>query len=171
MNHSAETHILALDVRHSRIGYALFAGPKRLLDWGANTVPSQCSNRAEWIRGKMASLLRYGSPVRIVMKQRRLAKLPRKINGPPILKAVQSAAEEYGIPIYILGRDEIQSAFRIFKARTKEETACAIVGIFPELLVRLPPKRKKWQPESRGMIVFDAIATGFVYWRRTPSRE
>ena len=171
MTHSAETHILALDVRHSRLGYALFSGPKRLLDWGVNTVPSQCSNRAQWIRGKMASLLRHGSPVCIVMKQHRLAKLPRNTNGTSILKAVQSVAEEHGIPMYVVGRDEIQSAFRIFKARTKEEMACAIVGIFPELLVRLPPKRKTWQPEAHGMIIFDAIATGIAYWQRSLPRK
>jgi hypothetical protein len=105
------------------------------------------------------------------MKQRRPVKLPRKSYGPPILKAVQSAAEEYGIPMYVLGRDELQSAFNIFKARTKEEMAWATVGIFPELLVRLPLKRKTWQPEAHGMIVFDAIATGFAYWQRSPPRK
>jgi hypothetical protein len=88
-----------------------------------------------------------------------------------ILKTIQSVSAEQGIPMHVLGRDEIESTFCIFRARTKEEIACAIVGIFPELLVRLPPKRKTWQTEARGMIVFDAIATGFAYWRRTSPRE
>ena len=171
MKHYEETHILALDVRHSRIGYAFFSGPKRLLDWGASAVPPQCSNRAHWIRQKMASLLRHGSPSCIVMKQHRRAKLSVNTNGVPILKAIRLAAKEHGIPMYVLGRDETESAFRIFQARTKEEIACAIVGIFPELLVRLPPKRKKWQPEAHGMIVFDAIATGIAYWQRLPPRK
>jgi hypothetical protein len=165
-----ETHILALDVRHSRIGYALFSGPKLLLDWGASTIPPRCSNRAHWIRQKMASLLRHGSPSSIVMKERRRAKLSGNTNGAPILKAIRSATKEHGIPLHVLGRDEIESAFCIFRARTKEEIACAIVGIFPELLVRLPPKRKKWQPEAHGMVVFDAIATGIAYWQRPPPR-
>jgi hypothetical protein len=80
-------------------------------------------------------------------------------------------AEEHGIPMHVLGRDEIESTFCRFQARTKEEIAWAIVGIFPELLVRLPPKRKKWQPEPHRMIIFDAIATGFAYWQRPPPRE
>src|SRR5580658_2309054 len=171
MNRSEETHVLALDVRHSRIGYALFSGPKRLLDWGTNTVPAQCKNRTNWVRRRMASLLRYGAPASIVIKQRRRAKLPKKISGPPILKAVRSAAKEEGIHIYVLRRDEIQSAFRFFKARNKDEMASAIAGIFPELLVRLPLKRKTWQTEAHGMIVFDAIATGFAYWQRPPLRK
>ena len=73
--------------------------------------------------------------------------------------------------MHVLGRDEIGSTFCRIRARTKEEIACAIVGIFPELLVRLPPKRKKWQTEARGMIVFDAIATGIAYWQLQPSRK
>jgi hypothetical protein len=92
-------------------------------------------------------------------------KLQRNANGEPILEAIRSVAEAYGIPVHVLGRDEIESAFCIFRARTKEEIACAIVGIFPELLVRLPLKRKKWQPEAHGMIVFDAIATGIAHWQ------
>lgn len=168
MTRTEETHILALDVRHSRIGYALFWGPKRLLDWGASTVPAQYSNRAEWIRRTIAPLLRHGSPALVVTKQRRLAKLPGNANGEPILEAIRLTAKEYGIPLQILGRDEIESAFCRFRARTKEEIACAIVGIFPELLVRLPPKRKKWQPEAHRMIIFDAIATGIAYWQRPP---
>ena len=171
MKHYEETHILALDVRHSRIGYALFSGPKRLLDWGASTVPSQCSNRAQWIERRMEQLLRYGTPASLVTKQRRQAKLPGNTNGEPILETIRSIAKEHGVAMQVLGRDEIQSAFRVFQAHTKEEIACVLVGIFPELLARLPTKRKKWQPEPRGMIAFDAIATGFTYWRRSPPHE
>ncbi len=171
MKHYEETHIVALDVRHSRIGYALFSGPKRLLDWRASTVPSRCSNRAQWIREKMALLLQHGSPAYIVTRPHRLAKLPPNANGMSILKTIQSVAAEQGIPMYVIGRDEIKSTFCRFRARTKEEIACAIVEIFPELLVRLPPKRKTWQTEARGMIVFDAIATGIAYWQRPPPRK
>lgn len=171
MKRSEETHILALDVRHSRVGYAIFAGPRRLLDWGICTVPPRCSNRAEWIRPRIAELLRHGLPACVVTRRQRLMKLPNNANGAPILKAIRSATKEHGIPMYVLDRDEIQSAFRIFRARTKEEIACAIVGIFPELLVRLPLKRKKWQPEAHGMIVFDAIATGIAYWQRSTPRR
>ncbi len=166
MRYSEETQILALDVRHSRIGYALFVGPRRLLDWGVNTVPAECRKRAEWIQLKMAELLRRGSPACVVTRPQRLMKLPSNAIGVPILKAIRSATKEHGIPMYVLGRDEIQSAFRTFHVRTKEEIASAIVGIFPELIVRLPLKRKKWQPEAHGMIVFDAIATGIAYWQR-----
>jgi hypothetical protein len=171
MKHNDETYILALDVRHSRIGYALFAGPKQLLDWGASTVPSQCIHRTSWVQQRMKSLLRHGSPVFLVVKQPRPARPPANANGKPIIEAILSAAKEYGIPIQLLSHDEMLSAFRIFNVRTKDDIACVLVGMFPELLIRLPPRRKKWQPEPHGMIVFDAIATGFAYWRSSPSHE
>lgn len=170
MKRHNETHVLALDVRHSRIGYALFSGPKRLLDRGASTVPPQCNDRAGWIRQRMTSLLQQGSPSFIVMKQRRRARPTGNAAGVPILNAIRLAAKEHGIPMYVLGREEIESVFNVFHARTKEQIARAVVGIFPELLGRLPPTRKKWQPEARGMIVFDAIATGVAYWQRSSFR-
>src|SRR5580693_4404582 len=104
MKASEETHILALDVRHSRIGYALFWGPKHLLDWGASAVPPRCNNRAEWIRRTVTPLLRHGSPALVVTKQRRRAKLPGNANDEPILGAIGLAAEEHGIPVHVLGR-------------------------------------------------------------------
>ena len=97
--------------------------------------------------------------------------LPRNANGDPILDTIRSVTKEYGIPWEVLGRNEIETAFSMFRARTKEEIACAIVGIFPELLARLPLKRKKWQSEAHGMIVFDAIATGIAHFQRSPSGE
>jgi hypothetical protein len=133
-------------------------------------LPSQCSNRARWIRQRMAFLLRHGSLSSIVMKQHRRAKLSGNTTSVPILKAIRLAAKEHGIPMYVLRRAEIATAFRVFRARTKDEIACAVVGIFPELLIRLPSKRKKWQSEARAMIIFDAIATGIAYWQRPPPR-
>jgi len=166
-----ETHILALDVRHSRIGYALFSGPKRLLDWGAGTVPPRCNNRTRWIQRRLERLLRQTAPVLVVAREQRRKRLPRNATGKPILKAIQSLTEAEGVPMHSIGRDEIDSAFRIFKARTKDEIACVLVEIFPEMLTRLPPKRKKWQTEPHRMIIFDAIATGFAYWQRPPPRN
>lgn len=171
MKHYDETHILALDIRHSRIGYALFSGPKRLLDWGASAVPVQCSNRKKWAQQKMIALLRHCSPEFIVAKHQRGARLSKNAKGKPILKEILSVAKERGVPIHFLGCDEIHSAFRIFQAHTKEDIACILMEKFPELLIRLPPKRKKWwDSEPRRMIIFDAVATGFAYWQRPPPR-
>jgi hypothetical protein len=70
------------------------------------------------------------------------------------------------IPVYCVSHGEVRDAFRLVPSSTKEQIAEVLVELFPELLTRLPPKRKKWQPEYRGMIVFDAVAVGIAYWHR-----
>ena len=59
MRHSQTARILAIEARRSRFGYALFEGPKRLLDWGADVdertlleqveEPVESSGRPLWI--------------------------------------------------------------------------------------------------------------------------
>jgi len=49
-------------------------------------------------------------------------------------------------------------------AGTKYGIATALVRAFPELLVRLPPKRKPWQTEDSRMSIFDAVALGLTYF-------
>ena len=93
-------------------------------------------------------------------------KTVKGIEREPIFKAIAREAALLRIPVYFISRAEVQEAFRMFRGNTKEQIAEVLVGIFPELVSRLPPKRKKWQPEYRGMIVFDAAANGFAHWQR-----
>jgi hypothetical protein len=37
--------------------------------------------------------------------------------------------------------------------------------MFPELLWKLPPKRRIWESEHPIMAMFDAVALGFAYWQ------
>ena len=89
----------------------------------------------------------------------------------PIFKAIAREAALLRIPVYFVDRAEVQKAFCMLRGNTKEQIAEVVVGFFPELCSRLPPKRKKWQPEYRGMIVFDAVATGFAYWQRNGTQS
>jgi len=41
-----------------------------------------------------------------------------------------------------------------------------LADAFPELLPRLPTKRKIWESEHPRMAMFDAIALGFASWQR-----
>ena len=46
-----------------------------------------------------------------------------------------------------------------------------VARMFPELLWKLPPKRKIWESEHPIMTMFDAIAMGFAYWQRDGGRD
>jgi hypothetical protein len=166
MKRHPETTILAIEVRQSRIGYAFFSGPKRLLNWGASTVPARCPDRADWMRRRTVALLRLCSATSIVAKEMRPLKLPNNSTGETILQTILSVIKDHAIPVHLLRRDDVEAAFRVFKVRTKDDIACVLVQIFPELLIRLPPKRKAWQSESHRMIIFDAVANGFTLWQQ-----
>ena len=80
-------------------------------------------------------------------------------------------AATYQIPVHFLRRKDVHETFHALHGRTKDEIAAVLAGIFPELLVRLPPQRKAWQSERHAMIVFDAIATGFAYWQQCATKD
>jgi hypothetical protein len=166
-----EIHILALDARRSRLGYAVFSGPKLLLDWGTFPAPPQGDRRNDSVTQRLATLIRQCSPAVVVVKVPRRLKANGRVMRGRSLATVHLIAREHRVPVRSVDREEIQWAFRIFGSRTKDDVACVLVGIFPELLVCLPPKRKVWQSEPHRMIIFDAIATGFAYFQRPPPRE
>jgi hypothetical protein len=101
----------------------------------------------------------------------RPVKLARNASGETILQTILSVIKDRAIPVHLLRRDEVEAAFRVFKVRTKDDIACVLVQIFPELLIRLPPKRKAWQSESHRMIIFDAVANGFTLWQRMADKN
>lgn len=168
MKPTDEMRVLAFDVRHSRLGYALFEGPKQLIDWGVSTVPSRCSDRIGWIRIRAARLLLRCLPAFIVARYQSKCCTTCNSSAEPILKAILIEAEARGIPTQLVGPDEIKAAFQV---STKDEIATVLVRNFPELLVLLPARRAAWKSEPHRMIIFDAVATGFAHPQRPPPSE
>lgn len=60
-------------------------------------------------------------------------------------------------------RGAIRKAFSAEGAKTKEEVAAVIAARFPELAVKVPPKRKTWMSEDSRMAIFDAAALALAY--------
>jgi len=168
MKSADRTRVLALDVRHSRFAYGLFEGPKRLLDWGISGVPAHCNDRVAWTARRMTALLKDFSPEVIVVK--RPIRGSKTINPTqvPILDSILQVTQALAVPVHFLEIEDIRAAFRGFEARRKDDVASILVQIFPELLSRLPPRRREWQSEPHRMILFDAISAGLAYWQRTP---
>jgi hypothetical protein len=173
MNIEHLPRIVAIEARRSRFGYAIFEGPNKLLDWGASAVPSHLTGRlaAAAVRKRVVSVLRRCHPESVVVKRPRVTRTGKTTTPGPIFRAVRREGAAMRMPIETLTRADIKEAFRPLGARTKDDIAEVIVGIFPELLPRLPHRRNnRWKPEWRGMIVFDAIAAGFAYWARDGER-
>jgi len=168
MNHYSHLRILAIDVRRSRFGYVVFEGPKRLLDWGASSVPPQLSGRAafEAARRRVAPVLRRCHPTVAVVKRPRRTKTGRSSTPGPILGTILREAAALKLRVCFVSLKEILEAFRGFHGHNKDDIAEILAKSFPELMARLPPRRGKWGTERPRMVIFDALAAGFTYWQR-----
>jgi hypothetical protein len=169
MNHWHPSRIVAIEARQSRFGYAVFEGPDKLLDWGASAIPPGHSSRraSAATKSRVLGTLRRCHPEMVVLKRPRITKPGGTQTPGPIFRAVLRESAGIGIPVSILIHSEVKDAFRSSGVRKKDDVAEVLVGIFPELLPRLPQRRRNtWKPEWRAMIVFDAIAAGFAFWVR-----
>jgi hypothetical protein len=164
---SCTTHyqrILAIDPRPQQFGYAIFEGPKRLLDRGACFFRRGGNDGAIAARMRVSKLSKVFLPSAIVVK-RIGHNLSR--NNPSIevvLTAIRQEASARSIPVYLIARREVREAFRGFRCTNKYQIASILVSIFPELLWKLPPERKFYESEHPNMSVFDAIALGYTFW-------
>ena len=164
----AKTHdprILAIDLRLRRFGYAIFEGPDRLLDWGVYFFPPEVEGGAIVASKRVGDLMRLFTPSVIVIKKADRGSASRGSGLTPILKAIRRESSVRSIPVCLIRRKDVRRAFRVFQGNNKHENAAALTQIFPELLWKLPPKRKFYDGEHPRLILFDAIAVGFTYWQ------
>jgi Holliday junction resolvasome RuvABC endonuclease subunit len=160
-----ELRVLAIDPHPRGFGYAVFEGPLRLVDWGTRDRPPGQGARSRYER--IGELVRRYRPTVIVVEDCTVTGshgATRESGGSP--RAFSSAARASGVVGRALPLAAVYRAFAGTGAGTKYGIATALVRAFPELMVRLPPKRKPWQTEDSRMSIFDAVALGLTYFRR-----
>ena len=160
-----DPRILAIDLRLRRFGYAVFEGPNRLLDWGVYFFPPAREGGSIVASKRVADLLRLFTPSVVVVKKADRGSGSRGAGIASILKAIRRESSIRSIPVCLIGHKDVRQAFRIFRSNNKYENAVALTQLFPDLLWKLPPKRKFYDGEHPRMIVFDAVAVGFTYWQ------
>jgi hypothetical protein len=166
MSRPETPRLLALNVRAGRVGYAVFEGPKCLLDWGTRAIPSDRLQKMRDKRSLITSLIGSCDPSVIAVYQARRKGDVDSRRMQMIIKLVAMEASSRSIPVVSTHAAEIRNAFRMFRATNKYEMAAAAAGVYPEIFWKLPPSRKQWESEPRAMLVFDAIAAGFTYWQQ-----
>ncbi len=158
-----DARILAVDLRFRRSGFALFEGPKRLLDFGTVVIPS---GRYEKAGSRFSDLMKLSLPSAIVVKKERWEDLMARSDQKPPIGALTNESEAHLLRIRLLEHGALISTFRNLGCDTKAQISTMLARIFPELVWQLPPERKVWQSEHPRQRVFDAIALGFAYWQR-----
>jgi hypothetical protein len=158
--------LLALEVRTGRLGFAVFEGPKSLLDWGVRTFEKGKQTIASSVSERLRVLFAFYSPAEIVLCAHVYDVRSHKIAYSSILKSAKSEARSHSIKVSVLSARQVRTSFAKHGKIIKHDIALTVVGQFPELSWKLPRRRKFYQSERAVMLVFDAAANGIAYFQR-----
>ena len=156
-----DKRILAVDLRSRSFGFAVFKGPRRLLDWGVKSFRQGVNAAKIPASAKFAGLMVEFSPRTVVLRKRTADN--RKRAG--MRKALLGQAENRRIPVRLLTLQAVKSAF-VGCNRNKYTIATALAKQLPELVPKLPGARKIWKSEDYRVSIFDAAALGVAYFTR-----
>lgn len=158
MSHApaTEKRVLAIDPTHRGLGYVIFEGPERLIDWGGRQV-SGGKNHGSIVA--VEELISHWSPQVLVLEELP-DKSKRRRRVRQLLSALEVRARERGLAVRRISRNKIKHAFEARGIRNKYQMACFIAARFAELVRHVPPERKPWKSEDLRMAMFDAA--GFV---------
>ena len=161
-----DPRLIAIDLRSQQFGYAVFEGPKHLMDYGGGQLrPGGQAGSVLAVR-RIGQLIKQFNPSALATKLPDQHVISRRPGIRTIANAIRRETSMHLIPFSLIGRGDIQEAFGIFKTGNKHEIGLVLAEIFPELLWKLPAKRKLGDPEHPRMVVFDAISVGFTYWQQ-----
>src|SRR5271163_3040366 len=105
-----DPRLLAIDLRPQQFGYAIFEGPKRLLDWGEAHFRPGGRKGALSAQRSVARLARHFSPSVIVVKRVQRKTVRNSAGTGPILRAIRKEAAARAIPVCFIGRGEVRHA-------------------------------------------------------------
>jgi hypothetical protein len=148
-------------------GYAVFEGPRSLIDWGMRSVHGAQKNR-ESLK-KVHELLTFYRPDVVVLENYEGPGSRRARRIEILFNLIAAHAHGEGMRTASFSRTEVRACFGL---TAKREIAESIVREFPELEPRLPPVRKIWMSEDRRMNIFDAAALAITFFNsKSPDKR
>jgi len=158
---NAGKRIIAIDLRSSRFGFAVFEGPKGLLDWGVKSFRQGVNAVRVPPNVKLGELMDEFLPKTIVLLKRDADTK----NRASMREALLREAEKRRIAVRFLSARDVKSAFA-GSNRNKHAIAAAVVERLPELASRRPGPRKIWKPDDYRLRIFDAACLALAYFAR-----
>src|SRR5690348_548787 len=101
----AYERVIAFEIRSSRVGYAIFERPERLLDWGIKSFRSGVNAVRVPFAIKVANLLLDWQPNLILLKKVKVGRLPEKA------RIIEELAAPIGIKIRFVDWSALINAF------------------------------------------------------------
>lgn len=167
MSHTpaTEKRVLAIDPTHRGLGYVIFEGPERLIDWGGRHVSGGKNH------GSIAAveeLISHWRPQVLVLEELpENSKRRRRVRQ--LLSALEVRARERGLAVRRISGKKIKHAFEALGIRNKYQMACFIAARFTELARHVPRERKPWTSEDLRMAMFDASNFALVFFDKLDS--
>jgi hypothetical protein len=156
------TRYLAVHPTTFGLGFAVFEGPLRLIDWGTYRAQSGDKNRT-CLRRLDALVKRY-EPRVVLFEERGPRDRQRSKRIRHFILDATIYVRNRRILLKRIPRRRIRELFEAQGAQTKQGIAECIVDWFPELSEDLPPRRKAWMPEQPRMGMFEALALALTYF-------
>jgi len=170
MINTVET-LLALEIRSQRIGFAVFDGPTRLLDWGIGTCLHPTCGLHDVVAKRVRRLLFRYRPFAVVMRRDNHYSSQTTARLLISVGAIRREARRCGVKFRLLRTKARKRFFVRLGYNTKHQVAQLIANLFEELSWTVPPKRKPWNSESYHTVIFDAAATGLAAFAEGANRE
>jgi hypothetical protein len=154
----SKSRILALDIRISRFGYAVFEIPAKVLAFGVSTADSPPK-----VRERISTLIRQFRPSVIVLRKLASQTKRDRYQHGATARIFRKEAQSASIPVEYVSEAAFKNFFRNTGAQNKYEIAALVAEWFPDLAWKLPPRRKVYKPEPWTMSLLDAAALGAAY--------
>jgi hypothetical protein len=155
--------LLALEIRVSKLGFAVLEEPTTLLDWGVRSFGEQPRELPSTASDRVDTLLEFHRPRVVVVRARKYHSRLRQNKFHAIMDATQTAVGRHSAVFTAVAPQKVRDYFSSLECLNKHDVATHLVKNFDELSWKLPRRRKSYQSEPPAMLVFDALATGVAY--------
>ena len=156
--------LLALDIRASRFGFAVFEGPTRLLDWGVRSFGEQGEKLKSTVSDRIATLLAFHRPFAVVVRLRKYHSAAHHKRLTTVLSSTRAEIGRHPTKCFAITTHRVKKCFAMTHQVTKHDIATWLANQFEELSWRLPTRRQSFQSEAPIMAVFDAVANGIAFF-------
>jgi hypothetical protein len=162
--------VLALEIRASKVGFAVIEMPGRLLDWGVRSLAGPREQLRSVVADRIATLLAFHRPYAVVVRIRKYHSRDQNRKFGAIVSAARTETRRHSTKFRTITSVQVKAHFALNGEMSKHDIAETLADQFEELSWKLPAHRKPYQTEARAMLIFDALANGVAFTAgRTPS--
>jgi hypothetical protein len=159
--------LIGIEVRLSKIGFAVFESSAKLLDWGTVRFGENEGRLKGTVAKRIQALLVLHNPNVVVVRSRNYSSAAADGKFSAILRVIRAVAKQHSAKVMILTSWQVQQQFGSHGRTTKFEIAAKLAREIEGLSWKLPHHRKPYESEHPAMLIFDAAATGLTFLERS----